>query len=1144
MPAAQVDFFWEIAVSRYVSSLRRRLMVRALEDRIAPAMFVVNTFGAFGTGSGNAGDILYCVNQANAAPGQDTITFTYTGKVLVQQNIVITGPTIIHGPGTSIVNIDATHLSRIFDIETSAAITIDNLTLINGSAFDGGGAIRMDTANGNLTLSNCVIADNTGGVGSSGGAVSVAKNGTLTVDQCTISGNVGLRGAGFYFYYGGSLSLTNSTMSGNMQNGSTKGGGAIYFYGTVGAGGFTIRNTTITGNTASGRGGGISLNNTSGTFTITNSTITGNTAFTQGGGGIAVYDPAAVVNLESTIVAQNTGANAPDFLSKGTINAVSSFIGVTDGMAAFNPTACITGNLAVPADPKLGALANNGGPTLTQLPLPGSPVRNLGTNPAALPTDQRGQPRTVETFTDIGAVESPGSIPTAVLLAIPPITSPGPAPNTVRVKYSDGVAIDASTIGLGDIQILDPVGKQLLITGFSVDDSSNGTPRIATYTFMPPGGTWDAADSGFYKVNVLALQVFNTTGPNSVLPGTVGSFVVSMSNTYVVDATNDEAIDTDGKMSLREAIERADAPGSPDTITFDPTVFAGAQTISLALGDFQLTDGVTITGPAAKLTIDAKAKSRHFTIDANGAGSKFDISNLTLINGKVSGVTPADRGGSIRIADESVTITNCNLTNNTAEATGGAIYTDSTATILAIHDSNISNNASTGSPGLNVGSGGGVSIGQKSVTNIDRTSLSGNFASGSGGGLYFYYGGQATVTNSTISGNTVNGAKGGGGVYFYGVYSDVGLKITNSTISGNTAVNGSGGGLATFFDGGLIEISNSTVVNNISKAGGGLTRNGGFGSPDTFKLSSTIVAGNKLNDANSTPFDISLPSAGNIAGNNNLVGVANQANFTLTGTGNLTGTSAVPLDAKLGPLANNGGPTQTHMLLPGSPALNAGNNALGLTFDQRGAPNIRVDGLAADIGAYETQGSPAKVTSVVVNDGDMQRSRVLSVTVTLSRFISFNGPPENAFQLVRVSDMAPVILSAMVDNSGSSTAVRLTFLGPLVENQSLKDGRYTLTMFASQVAGTGLDGNGNGSAQGSPTDDFVYAEPAAPAPLDTTRIFRLFGDTNGNGSVDTADFGVFSVTFQASFVALDLNDNGVIDVFDFIRFRSNFGASI
>lgn len=1129
-------------MSRFTSPLRRRFMVTTLEDRLAPAAFSVVNFGDLGFGTGSAGDLRYCITQANAMAGEDTITFAIAGTIILQSELKLTGATIIDGPGPAVLTINANQKGRIFNVQTTAPVAINKLALTNGLVFNGGGAIRMDSPGGSLSVSQCVITANSGSTGSSGGAISVAAGSSLAVDQCTISGNSGLRGAGLYFYYGGSLSLTNSTLSGNMQSGSTNGGGAIYFYGTV-TYEFAIRNTTISGNTASGRGGGISINQGKGTFAISNSTITGNTAFTEGGGGLAAIGAMTAVALDSTIVAQNIHANSPDIFGTAATTADSCLIGVTDGMTAFTATKSILGNQLIPFNANLGPLSNNGGLTLTHLPQPGSAARNRGTNLAGLTTDQRGLPRLAESGIDIGAVESTSAIPAAAVVPMPLITATGATPNSVQVMYTDGTAIDGSSITFGDIQILDPVGKPLTITGASVDLPGSGTPRVATYTFVPPGGSWDAADSGYYRVNMVGIQVTNTLA-QPVPAGTIGSFGVSMSHSYVVNATNDEAIDTDGKLSLREAILRADAPGSPDTITFDSAVFAGTQTISLTLGAFPLLDAMSIIGPAGKATINADAKSRHFSINANGTGSKFALSNLNLVNGKVTGVTPPDRGGSVRIADESITIVNCSLLNNTAEATGGAIYTDSNLTVLTIQESVVSNNASTGVVAFNVGTGGGISIGQQSVTSIDRTTVSGNVAEGAGGGVYFYYGGQASITNSTISGNTAKGGSGGGGIYFYGNVTGTGFKITNSTISGNSAVNGPGGGLSTFLNDGLIDIANSTIVDNISNSGGGLTRTGGGAAPATFKLSSTIVARNKLNNIAQTPFDISLPAPGNITGDKNLVGVTSLANFTLTGIGNKTGTSAAPLDPLVAPLANNGGPTQTHALLSGSPAINTGNNVLGLVFDQRGAPNSRSDGGAPDIGAYEVQGDPAKVTSVVINDGDVQRSRVVSVTVNFDRVVSFVGAPTAAFLLTRKSDAVAVGLSAVVDNMGGFSAVRLTFSSGPLQGSSLQNGRYDLSVFASQFGGTGLDGNNNGLAQGSPLDDFLYFQTAAPATLDTQKIFRLLGDASGDGFVGGADFNLILAAFGGPSVAFDFNENGSTDNSDFNKFRNAFGGSI
>src|SRR5205823_5885352 len=102
-----------------------------------------------------------------------------------------------------------------------------------------------------------------------------------------------------------------------------------------------------------------------------------------------------------------------------------------------------------------------------------------------------------------------------------------------------------------------PDGSFLAVTSVTVDAGTNGTPRVATYTFTPPGGSWDGPDSGTYTVSIAANQVFDTDGPNAVAAGTLGTFAVLIPRTFTVNATNDQTTDTDGKLSLREALAKA-----------------------------------------------------------------------------------------------------------------------------------------------------------------------------------------------------------------------------------------------------------------------------------------------------------------------------------------------------------------------------------------------------------------------------------------------------------------------------------------------------------------------------------------------------------------------------------------------------------
>jgi hypothetical protein len=181
---------------------------------------------------------------------------------------------------------------------------------------------------------------------------------------------------------------------------------------------------------------------------------------------------------------------------------------------------------------------------------------------------------------------------------------------------------------------------------------------------------------------------------------------------------------------------------------------------------------------------------------------------------------------------------------------------------------------------------------------------------------------------------------------------------------------------------------------------------------------------------------------------------------------------------------------------------------------------------------------PVRVASVQVNDGSDQRSRVTSLRIAFDQQVSFTGAAADAFQLKRQGDNALVTLAAAVNNTGPGTVVTLTFTGGAVNGASLADGRYTLNIDAAQVsnANGALDGNGDGTGG----DSFeLVGDPA------TNKLFRLFGDIDGDGDVDAQDFGAFRAAFGGtSNLAFDFDGDGDVDAQDFGQFRSRFGASI
>ncbi len=263
-------------------------------------------------------------------------------------------------------------------------------------------------------------------------------------------------------------------------------------------------------------------------------------------------------------------------------------------------------------------------------------------------------------------------------------------------------------------------------------------------------------------------------------------------------------------------------------------------------------------------------------------------------------------------------------------------------------------------------SGPGVDNNSGTVTIVNST-LTGNHNpadqdSGYGGGISTYGGklpGYLSVSNSTISGNSA--FYGGGGIAS-GSY----LTIVNSTISGNSAGD-SGGGIAT---GGPVQITNSTISDNSAANSGGGIANGGHPAAianTTLSGNSASSGGGIYNVGQDGALEISNtilnagPLGENIVNNGGTVTSHGYNVSSDNGSGYLIGPGdQINTDPLLGPLQDNGGPTLTHMLLPGSPAIDAGdpNFTPPPSRDQRGPCFYRVFGRRIDVGSVETQPGP------------------------------------------------------------------------------------------------------------------------------------------------------------------------------------------
>ena len=279
----------------------------------------------------------------------------------------------------------------------AGTLALNNSSTSDNTAKVSGGGIHIYEGTVTLNHSNVNTNQTTDSGGSAGGIFNMA--GTITITDSKISGNTSLYDGGGILNHSGTLNITHSLVSGNTASPTTGAGGGIINYpagGTV-----NIANSTIMGNSAAS-GGGL-YQSTAGTTTFTNTTIAANS-----GNGVRNYS--GVLIFKNTIIANNSGAD--NCMGPGDF---------TDGGHNLQYPGTNCGVTIRTADPLLGSLADNGGPTLTMALLTGSPAIDAGDNVVCAATsinnlDQRGATRPLDgnndgnAICDIGAYESPINI--------------------------------------------------------------------------------------------------------------------------------------------------------------------------------------------------------------------------------------------------------------------------------------------------------------------------------------------------------------------------------------------------------------------------------------------------------------------------------------------------------------------------------------------------------------------------------------------------------------------------------------------------------------------------------------------------------------------------------------------------------------
>jgi len=437
--------------------------------------------------------------------------------------------------------------------------------------------------------------------------------------------------------------------------------------------------------------------------------------------------------------------------------------------------------------------------------------------------------------------------------------------------------------------------------------------------------------------------------------------------TQVVSNCNDS-----GSGSLRNAVAAAANGDTVDMSSLACSVISTSSEIAVHV------DSLSIVGRGqGSLTIDGG--NAHGVFMHYGTGT-LAISDVTIAHGRYGLGGCVVSLGSVSLAR--ATVTECTATGYAGYSDGGGVFATGNFTMTS---STLSNNDAYDASfsGARVYGAGAFVHGNATITGstlrVNNATSGGAYVGGGG----IIVGGTLTMTNSTLSRNTVIDVIGidaiAGGAISVGD-----LTATGCTIEGNHASIGGGisGGAATS----TVTLVNSTITGNDAAVAGALVslaplhlRNstvafnyagGGTGAAGVVvavnsEIQSSIVADNYVGAGCTfrcrpygAPSAIDGADGADLSSNGNVVVISGANNLIIDVDPAITlpgGTLRIePMLASF--LENNGGPTQTLALNPNSPAINAGNNAAGLTTDQRGSGFVRVSGAAPDIGAFEVQG--------------------------------------------------------------------------------------------------------------------------------------------------------------------------------------------
>jgi hypothetical protein len=1101
---------------------RFRPTLEALESRLAPATLSVSStadtphyntdvtvpqlLAGQDLANGNSNTTITlrdAINAANNTGGSQTIQFaagvfgqTIPATVNDTNHPFAFGPaafviaagdnlTIEGDPTQRGVTLDGGGSQRLFGVSTGASLIIEDLTLTGGSAQGGAGGPNA---------------------GSDGGAVFNA--GTLTLIATTLNGNTAGRG-GAVFNNGGHVSILNSTLTANTAQGGSGAGG-------------------------SGLGGAVF--NRDGTVVLVNSTIAGNIVSggtPQGGAVFNLADAAgqnATLFLFNSILANSSGGNDvqnEQDAGTATVNVdqydlTTSAIGngtsgAHAGTVSGAPTITDTQTL------NLGALTTTtGGPTATMLPGSGSPALKGGRYQEAfnygLGADQRGFARYTpgSPGVDVGAVEtSTLSVPTSLVVTSTADGYDARDFSTSRLTLREAVYLANSGIGGGVVTFapsLTSAGPVTLNLGGpgSYSFGPTGLAISGDVTLQGPTGNSGITISqnagmrlfGVFAGASLTVQDLTLSGGKALgghggesFGGGGGGAGLggAIFNNGTVAILNSTLVGNTAQGGFGGGISGGDGGG-------------GGGSVGGSGGD-----GAIFGGGGGGVVGDGKSGGDLFTPSfggANESGATAGLGDNGSAGGGGGGEDSGDSGGSGQALSSAGLGGGGGGSGDFGQYTfggaggfggGGGGAGGLGEDLGGAGGFGGGGGGGSGSGGGGAGGFGGGSGGEPA----NQEGGSGGGGAGLGGAIFNNQGATLTITNSTLTGNYALG--GGAGLFF----NPDGTVAAIAEVALNLGTGGQGLGGAVFNRDGTVVLVNSTIAGNTVSGG---TPQGGavFNLTDAAGQNATLFLFNSI---------LANTSGGNDVQNEQDAGTAtvNGASTALTtligdsggATSNGTYLQTTPSSLNLGPLQNNGGPTQTIALLPGSSAIDGGTKTVSgftaPTTDQRGFLRDPENAGPVDLGAFEDG-----LQSQTITFG------ALSSPVTLNPGTAGQGIPERAWAapipLSATSTSGLPVFFSVISGPGSISGNTLTVTGAgtiVVEADQGGDTTYAATAVQQTLV------------VNKASQSISFPAPTSPIPFypNESLKFKAIGGESGNEvifSIDPSSTGTGSIVYNTA----------------------------